>query len=191
MSVDYNIYLEMKRKGVWRLCNKKVRYRNDYWYIPSYSNGSRSAFSNTWDELREIGYKCTVNDISKELKKHLISIYNDPELKYSDLLLVNIKDLKDHMKGKKYDRVGYVRKEELVREDWNPDYIDEWLTLDGYRSLPEKEKLMYEYYEWCDWSGWILYFKTILEHVEPDIWEYKTFLYNEIEDARIVCTADY
>ena len=191
MGADYYFYLEVKINDRWVLTNKKVRARardnvKGSVVIPSYWCGSRTYFGEAWDKLRDIGGAINVGGISKDLRIYLQKVYMN-DFRSVEIISVPFSEIKKELGDKKYDRVGFVKKSDLLSEE----EIFEWLQVEEYEELDSEVKKAYEYHEWVDPYGWLRFFKMLVEHLEPDIDEFNFHYNRDMTGSRLIGVMDY
>lgn len=98
MSTYYSFYSEAFIDGKWISIDPLIftMYKGDYCLAETFASGSRSYFSDAWDELKQLSSPISVNELSDGLKKHLLyGTYLKPSKIPSDL----IKPVKDSLKA--------------------------------------------------------------------------------------------
>ena len=188
MGADYYIYTEIKRNGEWHSLNGK-HYKErtgTYEITPTYTNGSRSYFSNTYNKLRDIGNIVNRPELSTETLAAEDWFSDDSDR----AIVVSLTELRNAMpKNNRHEHCGYVYKEDIYNYENENEEIYDWLSPDAYMTLSEDVKKAYEFYEWNDPAGWVVHFKEIIALVNAQIQSYMqvNYLWDEPDDIRIVC----
>ena len=123
---------------------------------------AQSGFRQMYYDLEDMATdRGILDDFSPEVRAmfrtNLDDIYADlgSKLTYrqaynSRVLIVPYNKLKPHIiRDRPYKHMGYVYRELIPSfEVGEIDDIENWLTIDEYKALPEDEKKSYAYYEW-------------------------------------------
>lgn len=192
MGADYYVYTEIKRDNKWYALNGKYynEHTNTYEIGPTYTNGSRTYFSNTHNKLKEDGYVITSSELSDDVLAAEDWFADDSDR----AVAISLSDMRNALpKSNRHEYCGYVYKQDIYDYENKGDDIYEWLPPEEYMALPEDVKKAYEFYEWSDPAGWFVHYKDILAIVNHQVLEYMNVnhLWNEPEDIRIVCLASY
>lgn len=161
MSTYYCIYAEARYKGKWYSINPIVKKADGTYLVKevfgAYS-GFREMYYNMEDWATERGIP---DDLSAEVRakfhENLDEVFADlgSKITYrqyyrSNVLIVPYHKLKPVIvKDRPYKHMGYVYRECIPDfECGEIDDIDNWLTIDEYKALPDDSKKEYSYYEW-------------------------------------------
>lgn len=196
MSTYYDLYTEIKINGKWTCINNVIKdiRDNDLVLSRTYESGSRSFFGDTSDKLDEIGMQLEAQELSEELLKARPYLLEEKEkgvfygypiigISYKSInaLVPNSKDKENH---------AFVLKDTVFAyEHGELESIWDYLSADEYEKLSKEAKKAYTYYEWNDETGWYYYFCEIIEHVDWQLYEWKSINYiydEEPMDVRII-----
>ena len=161
MSNYYYVYAEAKYKGKWYSINPIVK-KADGTYLVKEVFWAQSGFRQMYYDLEDMATdRGILDDFSPEVRAmfrtNLDDIYAGlgSKLTYrqaynSRVLIVPYNKLKPHIvRERPYKHMGYVYREMIPSfEVGEIDDIENWLTIDEYKALPEDEKKSYAYYEW-------------------------------------------
>ena len=194
MGADYYIYTEVKRKdNTWHALNGQYynEHVNSYEITPTYWNGSRTYFSQTYYKLKDIGFVIKPSQLSPEILSKESWLEEDDG---NHVVCVSLNELRDAIpKTNRHQCCGYVHKSQLWNYEANGEEIDGYLSAEEYNELSDAEKKEYEFYEWDDPMGWYVHLKEIVGIVDFQVNEYISVnhMYNEHPEIRIVCIASY
>ena len=188
MSTNYIIYTEVKHKDKWYCINNKIINvkENKAQLSTTYWSGSRSYFGETYNKLESIGKSINKKELSYELKE-----IHGEETDANEILpiAVDYEKMKNCVPADKFfENYGYVNKNIIARYKLGDiDDIYDWIDIYEYEKLDSKEKQMYEYFEWDNSEGWLVYFKEIIEHVKWQIMEWEDInIGNDIDKIRLI-----
>ena len=174
MSNTYLIYTEMLIDGEWR-CIDGYRMHKSYGrdeekmtLFCTYENGSRSSFGETYEELKCIGRKARLGDLSKEVQG---GFSGDIDEDWFECVVVPCDDFMSHVpEGYSYHAI--IHKDQIA--DYESGEIDELWQDDGidFSKMSDLEKQCYEYYEWDDHCSWQYWFKQLKEMIDFTVNKY-------------------
>lgn len=177
MGTQYDIYTEAKINDKWYCVNgvyPKFRKHDDGSIMcienvlaETYWNGSRSGFSSTYSKMVEEGTYVDFDALSEEVKNKYKEYVNEETPwgdSYSRIITLSISRLKELAKEDGvHEHNAFVHKNDIYAYEKEGEEIYDWLTLDEYRELDEKEKELYSVYSWSGTE--VRNFKEILKNV--------------------------
>lgn len=161
MSAEYYIHVLAKKKDEdkWHCIDPYVKSEDGKLEMScTYSNGSRSYFSNTWEKLCELADYCHLDadkltdDAKEELKDYMEPYYGIAWVDYDRFKACVPKD-------NEFSIVGFALKSELVEEE-DDEYVS-IISPKEYHKLKVEEQRCYQFIERDDYYGWKYYFKHI------------------------------
>ena len=176
MSAEYYVFLEAKIDDNWICVNPGYRNTKGEFELNSlYWNGSRTMFSNAFDELREIGnrpfYDENVKEdvLSEAVVEWLKHECNEDALKDRDwakscILTVPFVALKEKVGDPNlFDYSGIVKKHDVAL--YKAGEIEDFKSIspEELKELPTLAQEMYQIYDWDDFCGWRRVFKELLK----------------------------
>lgn len=162
MSTYYYVYLEAEIDNEWKLICPKIQTKNKDSISPIIY-GSRSWFSAMNEKLLDLGGRINFCNLSPELKNVIntelidsepLDLEDKPSWFYA--VQCNINSFFNAIPNdccKEYH--GYVDKNSIMAYKLDGEEIYSWLDIEEYRDLSEKEKLMFEYFEWNSFDSWL------------------------------------
>lgn len=161
MSTYYEIYAEVQYKGKWYSLNPIVK-KADGTYKTKEVFWAQSGFRQMYYDFEDMA---TDRGLPEDLSPEVRAMFHDNlddicdcwggQHTYRDeynrtVLIVPYNKLRPHIvRDRPYKHMGYVYRELIPSfEVGEIDDIENWITIDEYKALPEDEKKSYAYYEW-------------------------------------------
>ena len=157
-----------------------------YDLIPTLQNHASRSFEPIYNELKDLGSRIKITDLSENLQAALGDWCIQPE---GFCYAVDYDEIAKKCRQKPIEYSAFALRSQIRDfENKLEDDIYDYVSAAEYRVMDKELKKAYQYYEWNQRFGWFEYFKSILKAMADHLanFEIANNIYQENGEHRLI-----